>query len=200
MTAGSNAWLSRALALAVGVGAAATLLLQRRRRRRRQASLVEIDPADGPAPLPLALPEEVGLSSARLQQIGLWSDGWVTSGKMPGLLTMVARRGKLCYLHASGEADVEAGQRMAQNTIVRLYSLSKPLVSVCAMVLYERGYFQLDEPISHHLPSLCPCKGSNPWIGAPLHNKFLALAWIHRSLVHRSRPRRGLAAATPGCA
>ena len=108
------------------------------------------------------LPEDVGLSSERLRRLQSWSDGWVDSGKFPGLFTLIARRGKLCFAHASGVADVETGAPMAMDTIVRLYSLSKPLVSVCAMVLYERGFFQLDEPISHHLPSF-----SNPTVLLP---------------------------------
>ena len=149
--------------LGVGAGVAAAILLRRRFRRRRRPHLVEIDPEHhGPPPLPLASPEEVGLSSERLRHISLWSDGWTDAGKLPGLITLVARRGKLCYLHCSGVADVETGQPIAQNTIVRLYSLSKPLVSVCAMVLYERGFFQLDEPISYHLPSF-----ANPTVLLP---------------------------------
>lgn len=139
---------------AAGSGIVIAWALAARLRRRRRALLVAIDPSrHGPPPLPLAAPEDVGLSSERLHQISAWSDGWVASGKFPGLLTLIARRGKLCYLHASGLADVESGSEIAQNTVMRLYSLSKPLVSACAMVLYEQCYFQLDEPISHHLPS-----------------------------------------------
>ena len=149
------------VAVAFAAGAIVALALDRASRwllssapPAPPAPLVEIDEErHGAAPLPLAAPEEVGLSSVRLQQISRWSDGWVESGKFPGLLTLIARRGRLCYLHSSGVASVDDGREMAQNTIVRLYSLSKPLVSVCAMVLYERGFFQLDEPLSHHLPS-----------------------------------------------
>ena len=125
--------------------------------------LVEItESLHGPVPLPLAAPEDVGLSTQRLRALSAWSDGWVESGKIPGMLTCIVRRGKLVYLHTSGKADVEADRPMAPNTIVRLYSLSKPLVSVCAMCLYERGLFQLDEPISHHLPSF-----ANPTVMLP---------------------------------
>ena len=91
-----------------------------------------------------ALPHDYRYHCALLQ---------VESGKFPGLLTMIMRRGKLVFLHCSGHADVEQRMPMTANTLVRLYSLSKPIVSVAAMRLYERGLFQLDEPISHHLPS-----------------------------------------------
>ena len=72
---------------------------------------------------------------------------------MPGMITLIARKGKLVYMHSSGVADIETKQPLKANTIMRFYSMTKPVTSVCAMVLYERGFFQLDEPISHHLPS-----------------------------------------------
>ena len=125
---------------------------------QQQQHLVDVDDGEfEELPLPLAAPEDGGLSTSRLRALSAWSDGRIDTGKIPGMLTCIVRRGKLVYLHTSGKADVEADRPMAPNTIVRLYSLSKPLVSVCAMCLYERGVFQLDEPISHHLPSLlCP--------------------------------------------
>ena len=69
------------------------------------------------------------------------------------MITLIARHGKLTYLHLSGFADVERKLLLAANTIMRFYSMTKPVTSVGAMILYERGLFQLDEPISHHLPS-----------------------------------------------
>ena len=103
-------------------------------------------------PLPISTPEAVGVSSARLQQLSAWSDGWVEAGKIPGMLTMMMRKGKLIYLHSSGHANVDTGEPMNERTLLRFYSMTKPVVSVCAMVAYERGLFQLDEPISIHLP------------------------------------------------
>ncbi|EOD22334.1 hypothetical protein EMIHUDRAFT_101455 [Emiliania huxleyi CCMP1516] len=140
------------LAAATAVAAAVALLALIRRRRHLQGPLIDAD-LDGTWPLPLAQPEAVGLSTQRLSEISRWSDGWVGSGKLPGLFTAIARRGKLVYAHSSGSADVASGSPLTQHTLVRLYSLTKPLVSVCAMVLYEKGLFQLDEPVSHHLPS-----------------------------------------------
>lgn len=120
------------------------------------ATTAVITPAsalNGSSPLPLATPESVGISSERLSQISRWSDGWVSSLKLPGLITAVARHGQLCYMHASGWADVEQQTCLGSRTIMRIFSMTKPIVSVAAMRLYEHGLFQLDEPISRYLPS-----------------------------------------------
>ncbi len=80
-------------------------------------------------------------------------DGYVASGKLPGMLTLVMRRGEIAWLRACGMADVERGEPMREDTIFRIYSMTKPLTSVAAMMLYERGLFQLDDPISRFLPA-----------------------------------------------
>jgi CubicO group peptidase (beta-lactamase class C family) len=107
----------------------------------------------GRLPLPPAHPAEVGLSAERLEHISTWADGWVASGKVPGMITAIVRRGKLVYLHLCGCADVERDRPFQTNTVLRAYSMTKCVTSVVAMVLYERGLFQLDEPISHFLPA-----------------------------------------------
>mgnify|MGYP003684769947 CR=1 FL=1 len=104
-------------------------------------------------PLPPAHPSDVGLCPRRLGHISSWANGWVAAGKVPGMITAVARRGKLVYLHASGFANVEAAKPFELDTVLRAYSMTKCVTSVVAMILYERGLFQLDEPISHFLPS-----------------------------------------------
>ena len=99
-----------------------------------------------------AKPEEVGLSSERLTRVNAWAQHWVDSGKLPGLLTMVARRGKIVHLNTCGMADVKREVRVAPDTIYRFYSMTKPLTSTAIMMLYEEGHFQLDDPISKFLP------------------------------------------------
>ncbi|HLY88607.1 MAG TPA: serine hydrolase domain-containing protein, partial [Acetobacteraceae bacterium] len=81
-----------------------------------------------------------------------WAQRWVDSGKLPGLLTMVARHGKIVHLNACGMADVKREVRAAPDTIYRFYSMTKPLTSTAIMMLYEEGHFQLDDPISRFLP------------------------------------------------
>ena len=97
-------------------------------------------------------PEDVGLSSVQLGRVRDWAQRQVDSGKLAGVTTMVARRGRVAHLHSCGLADREAGLGMAADTIVRIYSMTKPLTSVAVMMLYEQGLFQLDDPVSRFLP------------------------------------------------
>ncbi len=97
-------------------------------------------------------PEDVGLSSAQLGRVKDWSQRLVDGGKLAGVTTMVARRGRVAHLHSCGLANRETGQAMSPDTIVRIYSMTKPLTSVAIMMLYEQGRFQLDDPVSQFLP------------------------------------------------
>ncbi len=97
-------------------------------------------------------PEAVGLSAQQLGRVRDWGQRLVDSGKLAGVTTMVARRGRVAQLHCCGMADQAAGLPMAPDTIVRIYSMTKPLTSVAVMMLYEEGRFQLDDPVSHYLP------------------------------------------------
>ena len=73
-------------------------------------------------------------------------------GKLPGLITMVARHGKIVHFNVCGMADVKREVRLAPDTIFRFYSMTKPLTSTAIMMLYEEGRFQLDDPIARFLP------------------------------------------------
>jgi CubicO group peptidase (beta-lactamase class C family) len=104
--------------------------------------------------LPECTPEEVGLSSERLENVTRWMNDMVDSGKLPCALTAVVRGDKLVYLDHCGMADIEAGKSVDKNTIFRFYSMTKPITSVAAMMLYEQGLFQLDDPVSKYIPAL----------------------------------------------
>ena len=97
-------------------------------------------------------PEEVGLCSKRLARIGPWMRGWVDNGRLPGMVTLVARHGRVAYLNSYGLRDVTAGLPRDEDTLFRIYSMTKPLTSVAIMMLYEEGHFQLDDPIARYLP------------------------------------------------
>ena len=99
-----------------------------------------------------AKPEDVGLSSERLARVNSWAQHLVDNGKLAGLITMVARRGKLVHFNACGMADIKRETPMASDTIFRFYSMTKPLTSAAIMMLYEEGRFQLDDPITRFLP------------------------------------------------
>jgi CubicO group peptidase (beta-lactamase class C family) len=96
--------------------------------------------------------EALGLSSQRLARIDGWMDRLVADGKLAGLSVTVARRNHVAYSRCSGLADRERGVPMAEDAIVRIYSMTKPLTSVAIMMLYEEGHFQLDDPITRFLP------------------------------------------------
>ena len=102
--------------------------------------------------LPLTAPEQVGLSAARLARITQWMQTWVDSGRLPGMTVAIMRKGELAYAHTCGKADVERNKPMRPDTIVRIYSMTKPLTSTAIMMLYEEGHFQLDDPISKFIP------------------------------------------------
>jgi CubicO group peptidase (beta-lactamase class C family) len=98
-------------------------------------------------------PEDVGFSSARLARIDGWMQRLVADEKLAGISTMVARRGRVAQFLCHGKADLARGTAMAPDTIVRIYSMTKPLTSVAIMMLYEEGRFQLDDPITRFLPA-----------------------------------------------
>ncbi|HUZ76158.1 MAG TPA: serine hydrolase domain-containing protein [Chloroflexota bacterium] len=97
-------------------------------------------------------PESAGLSPAGLANLAGWSRQQVDLGHIPGVITMVARHGKVVYADAYGSMDVEAGKSMAPDAIFRIYSMTKPIVSVGLMMLYEEGRFQLDDPVLTFIP------------------------------------------------
>ena len=97
-------------------------------------------------------PESVGLSSTRLARIDEWRRRLVDDGKLAGATTLVFRRGKVAHFGVSGLADLARRTPMAEETIHRIYSMTKPLTSVAIMMLYEEGRFQLDDPITRFLP------------------------------------------------
>ena len=100
-----------------------------------------------------ASPESVGLSSERLARIGTALRAEVDAGKLPGAVVLVARRGKLVYAEAIGRQDPASGAAMQLDSVFRIYSMTKPLVSVAAMLLVEDGKLQLTDPVSKYLPA-----------------------------------------------
>ncbi|MYF04348.1 MAG: beta-lactamase family protein [Holophagales bacterium] len=104
------------------------------------------------AGLPRATPESAGMSSDRLDRIRPAFESYVTDGKLSGVITAVARDGQVVHFEASGYQDVEAGEPMAEDTIFRMYSMTKPIASAALMMLWEEGHFLLSTPLSQVLP------------------------------------------------
>ena len=97
-------------------------------------------------------PESVGISSERLTRLSAWLQQQVDSGRVAGCSVLVARRGHTAYAEATGLAETETGKPFALDSIVRIYSMTKSVTTVAAMMLYEEGCFQLDDPVSAYLP------------------------------------------------
>jgi CubicO group peptidase (beta-lactamase class C family) len=104
------------------------------------------------APLPVGAPEDAGISSQRLERLTQTMQRVVDSGELAGTVVMVARKGKLVYAKAFGARNKAAGVPMADDAIFRVYSMTKPVVSVAAMMLVEEGRLSLDEPIAKYIP------------------------------------------------
>src|SRR5690349_355440 len=104
--------------------------------------------------LPTATPESVGLSSAKLGRIKDTFQEQIDKGNLPGAVFLVARKGKLVYSDAIGYLNKEAGTPMSKDAIFRIYSMTKPLVSVAAMMLVEDGKVELTDPVSKFLPAM----------------------------------------------
>jgi CubicO group peptidase (beta-lactamase class C family) len=100
----------------------------------------------------VAKPESVGLSSERLERIATVVGRQLDEKKIAGAVTLVARRGRVVWFKAQGMADREAGKPMRPDTIFRICSMTKPITSVAAMMLYEEGRFLLEDPVSRYLP------------------------------------------------
>ncbi len=99
-------------------------------------------------------PESLGMNSGQLARIGEHLRGkYVEPGKIPGCLTMVARRGQVCYLDVAGHSDLERGTELTVDTIHRIYSMTKPITSVALMTLFEKGLFSLSDPVHRYIPS-----------------------------------------------
>lgn len=112
--------------------------------------------------LPTAEPESVGMSAERLDRIEQVFGEAIESGELPGAVMMVARDGQLVYSAALGSQDQAAGTPMSEDSIFRIYSMTKPLVSVAAMILMEEGKLQLTDPVSKFLPEFVDLQVSVP--------------------------------------
>ena len=103
-------------------------------------------------------PEELGLSSSRLDRVTDWLNQQVESERLAGASTMICRNGRIGYLESAGQSDLENGKPFDASTIVRIFSMTKPITSVAAMMLYEEGRYQLDDPVAKYLPEFSDTK------------------------------------------
>jgi CubicO group peptidase (beta-lactamase class C family) len=98
-------------------------------------------------------PAEVGFDPARLDRVDRHFRRYVDDGRLPGWLLIVSRHGRLAHVSGYGARDMEAGLPVETDTLWRIYSMTKPITSVAAMMLYEEGAFELTDPVSAYIPS-----------------------------------------------
>jgi CubicO group peptidase (beta-lactamase class C family) len=103
-------------------------------------------------PLPHAKPEALGLSRARLQRVSDAFKRDIDKGTTPGVTVMVARRGQIGWFEALGKQNPETGAAMTQDSIFRIFSMTKPIVSIGIMMLLEDGHLLLTDPLSKYIP------------------------------------------------
>ena len=96
--------------------------------------------------------EDVGMSSEKLKHIGKTMRRLIEEKKIPGTVTLVARRGEVVHFEANGLRDVERNLPMEKDSIFRIYSQSKPITGAALMMLFEEGKFLMTDSISKYLP------------------------------------------------
>jgi CubicO group peptidase (beta-lactamase class C family) len=104
------------------------------------------------AKLPTARPELVGLSTERLARIGEVMQRYVDQGRLGGVVTLVARNGKVAYLQSFGKLDPKTGAAMPTDAVFRIASQTKAVTSVAVMILFEEGKLLLGDPVSNYIP------------------------------------------------
>lgn len=105
------------------------------------------------SPLPRATPAEVGLDADRLRRLETHFQRYVDDGRLNGWQLAIARHGRVAHTATYGHADAARSKPFSDDTIVRLYSMTKPLTSVAAMMLVERGLLALKDPVSRYIPA-----------------------------------------------
>lgn len=97
-------------------------------------------------------PSEVGLDRRRLGRVGAHFRRYVDDGRLPGWLIVVSRAGRVAYIESAGRRD-ETASPIEPDTLLEMYSMTKPVTAVAALICYEEGIFELTDPVSAYIPS-----------------------------------------------
>ena len=97
-------------------------------------------------------PTSVGVSAERLERLDHWLEAQITSERLAGCSLLLGRHGQIVYFNTIGKAELEPEKPFQEDTIVRIFSMTKPITTVAAMMLYEENHFQLDDPVSKYIP------------------------------------------------
>jgi CubicO group peptidase (beta-lactamase class C family) len=104
--------------------------------------------------IPSVAPAKEGFSAERLSRLDAKMHAYVDTGDTAGVITLIARHGRIVHFDVYGKADIEAGTPLRADSLFRMYSMTKPITSVALLMLYEEGRFQLDDPLSKYFPEL----------------------------------------------
>jgi CubicO group peptidase (beta-lactamase class C family) len=148
--------------------------------------------------LPRARPEDVGLSSAALDEIPRGLQPYIDANKLPGAVIAVARHGKLAYLTAIGNMELDPARPMRTDAIFRIYSMTKPIISVAAMQLVERGRLSLDDPVAKYIPAFASTMvyAGGP-VSSPTFKKPATVMTVRDLMRHTSGISYGIFDETP---
>ena len=142
-------------------------------------------------------PETLGFSPHRLERINALARRYVDGGKLAGTVTLVARRGRVAHFEAHGQRDLEANEPMTRDTLFRIYSMTKPVTTAAAMMLFEEGELRLEDPVAKFIPAFGETKVfERSGVGGPVlvkperpmtvrdlmrHTAGLSYGWYHDS-------------------
>ena len=136
--------------------------------------------------LPNAKPEQVGFSSERLQRLDAAMQQKVDEKQFAGIVTILARHGKVVEFKTYGKKDLATGAPMEKDTIFRIYSMTKPVTGAAMMMLYEEGKWQPDDPISKYIPEFANLKvfkgvdnSGEPVLEDPVHPPTMLQLMTH---------------------
>jgi len=104
--------------------------------------------------IPTAAPEEVGMSSTKLNLVNEIMQGYVENRKMVGGIVIVASKGKVCFFESYGLADQENDRPMKKDSILRFYSMTKSIITAAALMLHDEGKLNVNDPVSKYIPEL----------------------------------------------
>jgi len=110
----------------------------------------------------VADPTTLGLCPTRLERVTQWLHQQVDGGRLAGAGVLIGRRGEVGYFETAGHADRESKTPFSRDSLVRIFSMTKPVTTVAAMMLYEQGAFQLDDPIAKYIPAFAETR---VWMG-----------------------------------
>src|SRR3954449_4905536 len=103
-------------------------------------------------------PSELGFDADRLERIDRHFARYVDDGRLPGYLAVVARDDRIAHVAAAGKRDLESGAPVELDTLWRIYSMTKPITTVAAMILWEEGAFELRDPVARYIPAFADAR------------------------------------------